>query len=251
MGLAGLARWKTKSTGSATSMYSSSHVDVAELEARRRGCARCSRACRCRGCRGQTTRWPSRQQAFAQVRAEKAGAAGDHRVVINRLPCDPGRRADGPPQDLDVGASDHVPMYCMSSRIMSTAVEATAPAHLPEPRHAGQHGVAALVTLVHELDVAQGQRPRADEAHVPLQHVGQLGKLVEGRAPQEAADPGDARVVFDLEEAAVGFVAALAAPPAGRRLRRAWCGTCGRGTASRRRRPASCRRTRAPGTRAW
>jgi hypothetical protein len=41
-------------------------------------------------------------------------------------------------------------------------------------------------------------RPRADQAHLALQHVDQLRQLVERGSAQEAADPGHARVVAQL-----------------------------------------------------
>ena len=68
---------------------------------------------------------------------------------------------------------------------MSSNDEVAAPADLPEAGDARQHDVAALVPVVHELAVAQGQRARADEAHVALEHVEELRQLVEAQAPQE------------------------------------------------------------------
>ena len=58
----------------------------------------------------------------------------------------------------------------------------------PPPRPAG-----------HVLVLVEDDRARADERHLALEHVEELRQLVEARAPQEGADPRDARVVRDLE----------------------------------------------------
>src|SRR5215203_2839218 len=42
-------------------------------------------------------------------------------------------------------------------------------------------------------------RPRANDAHVPLQHVHELRKLVQAEPPQDPADAGDARITTELE----------------------------------------------------
>src|SRR6266550_2230237 len=61
-------------------------------------------------------------------------------------------------------------------------------AHLREARHARSHHepLPVLRDLPAKLLEERGPyRPRADDAHVALQHVPKLGKLVELRAPQE------------------------------------------------------------------
>ena len=57
---------------------------------------------------------------------------------------------------------------------------------------AGPDGVAAHLFGGVELEVLHEQRPWADEAHLALEHVDQLGQLVEAGAAQEAAKAGQA-----------------------------------------------------------
>ena len=91
---------------------------------------------------------------------------------------------------------------------MSSKRQVAAAADLPQPGDARQHDVAAPVPFFHELAVAQRQGARADEAHVALEHVEELRQLVEAEAPQQAADPVTRGSSLDLEEDAVGLVAA-------------------------------------------
>ena len=49
------------------------------------------------------------------------------------------------------------------------------------------------------------QRPRADQAHLPAQHVDELGQLVERAPPKPPADPRHPGVGTDLEQP-FGFV---------------------------------------------
>ncbi len=49
------------------------------------------------------------------------------------------------------------------------------------------------------LDQLDLLRTRADDAHLAAQDVDQLRQLVEAEPAQEAPDPGDARVVGELE----------------------------------------------------
>ena len=74
--------------------------------------------------------------------------------------------------------------------------------------------MALLVPGGEQLVVAQGQRPRADQAHLAAQHVDELGQLVDAQGAQPAAERCDAGIVPDLEDRPVGFVAAPRARPA-------------------------------------
>ena len=56
------------------------------------------------------------------------------------------------------------------------------------------------------LDLAGQRRARAHHAHVALEHIEELGQLVEGILAQKAAERGDARVVGDFEQHAVALV---------------------------------------------
>ena len=68
------------------------------------------------------------------------------------------------------------------------------PAGLPMASQAGTDGHVGIgiFTVVRQLFFGNGARP--DEAHLTLQHVDQLRKLVEARSPQNIADDRDVRV---------------------------------------------------------
>jgi hypothetical protein len=62
---------------------------------------------------------------------------------------------------------------------------------------------------LHALDPArlvQGQRTRADEAHLALDHVDQLRQLVHAVAPDEPAEPSATGIVTHLENRPVHLV---------------------------------------------
>src|SRR5205823_12529062 len=88
-------------------------------------------------------------------------------------------------------------------------VELGAAGDLPQPGDAGQHEVALAVPVLEPVVVALRQRTRADQRHLPAQHVEELRQLVDRPAPQKAADGGDARVVADLEDRAALLVRLL------------------------------------------
>src|SRR5437867_10968036 len=84
-----------------------------------------------------------------------------------------------------------------------------APRHLPRPRDSGLHIEAGVMMFFVERHFRRQRRPRPDERHLTPQHIDELRKLVETRPPQPGAQPGDARVTQNLEEAAIGINAAL------------------------------------------
>ena len=63
--------------------------------------------------------------------------------------------------------------------------------------------------VLEELGVAQRERPRADQAHLPVHDVDDLRHLVEREPAQHAADPRHAWIVADLEQGAGGLVRRL------------------------------------------
>ena len=71
---------------------------------------------------------------------------------------------------------------------------------------------AALPVLIESLVIPHGKRPGAHQAHVALQDVEELGKLINARLPQELPHGRQARVLFDLEHRAVRLVQALDLP---------------------------------------
>ena len=56
------------------------------------------------------------------------------------------------------------------------------------------------------LDFGRQRRTGADEAHLTAQHIPELWKLVDRGRAQNTTDPGDTRILANLEEWAVGFV---------------------------------------------
>src|SRR5687768_1273179 len=66
--------------------------------------------------------------------------------------------------------------------------------HLPLPRHPGLERQEQRAFAVVMMNLVGHDRAWAHERHVPLEDVPQLWKLVETRAAQEPAYPGDARI---------------------------------------------------------
>ena len=52
-------------------------------------------------------------------------------------------------------------------------------------------------------------RTRADDRHLAPEDVVELGQFVQAELAEEAADTGDARIVFDLEDRAAGLIEVL------------------------------------------
>ena len=57
--------------------------------------------------------------------------------------------------------------------------------------------------------MSHGEITGTDKAHVPLEHIDKLGKLITAGFPEELADTRDPRIVFDLENRAAHFVEGL------------------------------------------
>ena len=78
---------------------------------------------------------------------------------------------------------------------------------LPVAAQAGGH-IQPLPLIGGILCDLTGQcRARADDAHFALQHIEELGQLVDAGLAQELAHPGDAGVVLHLEHRAVLLIA--------------------------------------------
>ena len=60
--------------------------------------------------------------------------------------------------------------------------------NLPQAGHSGPNRQAPAVPDVVRVDLPRWGRPRADEAHVALEDVEELGKLVQGPLPQRSTD---------------------------------------------------------------
>src|SRR5437899_5131936 len=88
-------------------------------------------------------------------------------------------------------------------------LDLVSPPHLPRAGDARLNIEPRVVVRLVQIDFGRNGRPRADQRHLALQHVKQLGQLVEARTAQQRAETGDARIADDLEEATVGVNALL------------------------------------------
>ena len=108
------------------------------------------------------------------------------RPLPRALARDHGRQRQ--PDDLQV-AGERVVVHVLDVILHRLVVgEVGAAVDLGEAGDAGLHVVAAVVlgrVLLHQL---RDLRPRADDAHVALQHVPEVRQLVQARRAQEAAD---------------------------------------------------------------
>src|SRR5262245_59503002 len=88
--------------------------------------------------------------------------------------------------------------------------EIAPPGDLPQAGEARLQAEAlALDALVEEVNVSQRHRARPDQAHLPGQHMEDLGQLVETAPAQETSHPRDPRVVGNLEDGPLGLVQVL------------------------------------------
>jgi len=72
---------------------------------------------------------------------------------------------------------------------------------LPEPGQPRPHGQPSGVHVVLERHLFEFMRARPDQAHVPPEHVPQLGKLVQAEPAEQPAQGRDTRIVGDLDHA--------------------------------------------------
>src|SRR3984893_6094508 len=77
-------------------------------------------------------------------------------------------------------------------------VEIISTADLPQPGYARRALVIGSDPAAIALDFLGKDRPRSDQAHVALQYIEQLRKLVQARAAQKRTEPGHTRVVCQL-----------------------------------------------------
>src|SRR6185437_3598038 len=75
-----------------------------------------------------------------------------------------------------------------------------AAANLPRPRQSRHHAQPDEMSRLVLPYLARHWRPRADERHVPREHVEQLRQLVEAEPAQHSADTRHARIILQLEE---------------------------------------------------
>src|SRR5688572_17129784 len=72
---------------------------------------------------------------------------------------------------------------------------------LPEARNARLDAESpAVPARVDPVDVAYGERPRPDQAHVAHEHVEELRKLVEAEPAKQPPKACAARILFDFED---------------------------------------------------
>ncbi len=128
----------------------------------------CSPACRCRGCRGRSTRWPLAEQVLAQMRTEEPGAAGHDRR---------GHRCSPPtqyaPRERSTAPTVRHRMWHVAPQRPGLHVlqvethhvverQVAAPADLPQPRDArlaGRDGAGAQSSMSHSRASGSGRGP--------------------------------------------------------------------------------------------
>src|SRR5919205_4157781 len=88
-------------------------------------------------------------------------------------------RAQGAEYDLDVEGERPVLYVVEVQPHHLFEGEVAAAADLPVAGHAGDGPEPPLVRLFHEIEVPDGQRPGADQAHLPFEYVHELGQLVQ------------------------------------------------------------------------
>ncbi len=87
--------------------------------------------------------------------------------------------------------------------------ELGAASDLPEAGQAGGNLQTASIFVGVKLDFARQGRPGADEGHIALEDIDQLGQLVEAGAAEDAAEGGDSRVALHFEGAGVDVLVEL------------------------------------------
>ena len=92
--------------------------------------------------------------------------------------------------------SDQCSMYQRSSSMRSCQGSAARPLTCAQPVMPGATASRPRWRGVYCDDLRLHGRPRADDAHVALEHVDQVRQLVERPAPQQRADARDARVAL-------------------------------------------------------
>ena len=89
----------------------------------------------------------------------------------------------------------------------------TATVHLPQTCDAGQNAEPASLPILtgfgEQLVIAQLQRARPYQAHVPTEYIKELGQLINARLAQELAHGGEAGIVSDLEHRPARLVQVL------------------------------------------
>src|SRR6266850_4557638 len=71
---------------------------------------------------------------------------------------------------------------------------------LPEPRYAGFYFQSSVIIGTVSHVIVYGMGARTNQAHIAFQDIPKLGKLIEAVLAKKSAEPGDARVISNLEE---------------------------------------------------
>ena len=77
---------------------------------------------------------------------------------------------------------------------------------LPVAAQTGGHIQTLLLVVAVLFHLAGKRRAGANDAHIALQDVPQLGQLIEAGLADKLAHAGNARVVLDLEHRTIHFV---------------------------------------------
>ncbi len=114
--------------------------------------------------------------------------------------------ADGAEDDLEI--EPEVPFFDVGHVEGDVAVKRgiAAALHLPETGDAGGDIETAEMAGLVLHDFAGDGGTRSDDTHVATKDIEELRQLVERILAENAAEPGDARIIGDLEEHAVTLV---------------------------------------------
>src|SRR3989442_2949482 len=137
----------------------------------------------------------------AAAAADRPGKSSA-RVAISAGPAAQDDDLEGVEDDGEVQEEGHVLHVVEVELQLPLAVldrGAVAELDLGPAGDAGPHRVTLVVVrdhLAQLLDEVRALRARSHEAHLALEDVDDLGQLVEAELPQDAAEPGDPRVVL-------------------------------------------------------
>src|SRR6266852_1703258 len=120
----------------------------------------------------------------------------------------PQDRRDGLQQDLAVQPEGRrLDVLEIQPRPFVEAVDFAAPVDLPQAGDARFDAELAPLPEGKPVRLLREGRPRADQAHVALEHAVELRQLIQAVLTKKAAQQGDAGIVSDLEGWPAHFVA--------------------------------------------
>src|SRR6266513_623891 len=77
---------------------------------------------------------------------------------------------------------------------------------LPEPCYAWFYFQSFVIIGTVSRVIVYGMGARTNQAHIPFQHIPELGQFVEAVLPKKVAERGDARIISDFKESVLALV---------------------------------------------